>query len=75
MKTDTLGVQPAYRCQFPNRHYSDAATLTSANGTPVEGQVINWRNARGNVKWLKVRTNSSGQAPVVRPAIKSVHIR
>ncbi|HAW3585564.1 TPA: inverse autotransporter adhesin YeeJ [Escherichia coli] len=43
------------------------ATLTSANGTPVEGQVINfsvtpeWATLSGG----KVRTNSSGQAPVV----------
>ncbi|HAN2093503.1 TPA: inverse autotransporter adhesin-like protein YeeJ [Escherichia coli] len=43
------------------------ATLTSANGTPVEGQVINFSVTPEGVTLSggKVRTNSSGQAPVV----------
>lgn len=43
------------------------ATLTSANGTPVEGQVINFSvTPKGaTLSGGKVRTNSSGQAPVV----------
>ncbi|TFY28185.1 inverse autotransporter adhesin-like protein YeeJ [Escherichia coli] len=43
------------------------ATLTSANGTPVEGQVINFSVTPegATVSGGKVRTNSSGQAPVV----------
>ncbi|MGN3149762.1 inverse autotransporter adhesin YeeJ [Escherichia coli] len=43
------------------------ATLTSANGTPVEGQVINFSVTPEGAKLSggKVRTNSSGQAPVV----------
>lgn len=43
------------------------ATLTSANGTPVEGQVINFSvTPEGEtLSGGKVRTNSSGQAPVV----------
>lgn len=43
------------------------ATLTSANGTPVEGQVINFSvTPEGTtLSGGKVRTNSSGQAPVV----------
>lgn len=44
-----------------------AATLTSANGTPVEGQVINFSVTPegATLSGGKVRTNSSGQAPVV----------
>ncbi|EOT4988680.1 Ig-like domain-containing protein [Escherichia coli] len=43
------------------------ATLTSANGIPVEGQVINFSvTPEGEtLSGGKVRTNSSGQAPVV----------
>ncbi|HHH3621439.1 TPA: inverse autotransporter adhesin YeeJ [Escherichia coli] len=43
------------------------ATLTSANGTPVEGQVINFSATPegATLSGGKVRTNSSGQAPVV----------
>lgn len=43
------------------------ATLTSANGTPVEGQVINFSVTpeEATLSGGKVRTNSSGQAPVV----------
>lgn len=43
------------------------ATLTSANGTPVEGQVINFSVTPEGATLIggKVRTNSSGQAPVV----------
>ncbi|EOA7972268.1 TPA: inverse autotransporter adhesin-like protein YeeJ [Escherichia coli] len=43
------------------------ATLTSANGTPVEGQVINFSVTPegATLNGGKVRTNSSGQAPVV----------
>ena len=43
------------------------ATLTSANGTPVEGQVINFSVTLegATLSGGKVRTNSSGQAPVV----------
>ncbi|EFF0730508.1 TPA: inverse autotransporter adhesin YeeJ [Escherichia coli] len=43
------------------------ATLTSANGTPVEGQVINFSVTPegATLRGGKVRTNSSGQAPVV----------
>ncbi len=43
------------------------ATLTSANGTPVEGQVINFSVTPEGATLSdgKVRTNSSGQAPVV----------
>lgn len=42
------------------------ATLTSANGTPVEGQVINFSVTPegATLSGGKVRTNSSGQAPV-----------
>ncbi|EEV7744504.1 inverse autotransporter adhesin YeeJ, partial [Escherichia coli] len=41
------------------------ATLTSANGTPVEGQVINFSVTPegATLSGGKVRTNSSGQAP------------
>ncbi|BED35536.1 adhesin [Escherichia coli] len=41
--------------------------LTSANGTPVEGQVINFSVTLegATLSGGKVRTNSSGQAPVV----------
>lgn len=43
------------------------ATLTSANGTPVEGQVINFSVTPegATLSGGKVRTNSSGRAPVV----------
>ncbi|WP_438388171.1 inverse autotransporter adhesin YeeJ, partial [Escherichia coli] len=43
------------------------ATLTSANGIPVEGQVINFSVTPegATLNGGKVRTNSSGQAPVV----------
>nr|WP_274538997.1 Ig-like domain-containing protein [Escherichia coli] len=43
------------------------ATLTSANGTPVEGQVINFSVTPegATLSGGKVRTYSSGQAPVV----------
>lgn len=43
------------------------ATLTSANGTPVEGQIINFSVTPegATLSGGKVRTNSSGQAPVV----------
>ncbi|HBB5092712.1 TPA: Ig-like domain-containing protein [Escherichia coli] len=43
------------------------ATLTSANGTPVEGQVINFSVTPegATLSGGKVRTNSSRQAPVV----------
>lgn len=43
------------------------ATLTSANGTLVEGQVINFSVTPegATLSGGKVRTNSSGQAPVV----------
>ncbi|HAW7361611.1 TPA: inverse autotransporter adhesin YeeJ [Escherichia coli] len=43
------------------------ATLTTANGTPVEGQVINFSVTPegATLSGGKVRTNSSGQAPVV----------
>ncbi|WP_250250534.1 inverse autotransporter adhesin YeeJ [Escherichia coli] len=43
------------------------ATLTSANGTPVEGKVINFSVTPegATLSGGKVRTNSSGQAPVV----------
>ncbi|HIA4012792.1 TPA: inverse autotransporter adhesin YeeJ [Escherichia coli] len=43
------------------------ATLTSANGTPVEGQVINFSVTPegATLSGGKVRTNSSGQALVV----------
>ena len=43
------------------------ATLTSANGTPVESQVINFSVTPegATLSGGKVRTNSSGQAPVV----------
>ncbi|HAO0434330.1 TPA: inverse autotransporter adhesin YeeJ [Escherichia coli] len=43
------------------------ATLTSANGTPVEGQVINFSVTPegATLSGGKVRTNSSGHAPVV----------
>ncbi|RHX63287.1 inverse autotransporter adhesin-like protein YeeJ [Escherichia coli] len=43
------------------------ATLTSANGTPVEGLVINFSVTPegATLSGGKVRTNSSGQAPVV----------
>lgn len=43
------------------------ATRTSANGTPVEGQVINFSVTPegATLSGGKVRTNSSGQAPVV----------
>ncbi|HAY5648732.1 TPA: inverse autotransporter adhesin YeeJ [Escherichia coli] len=43
------------------------ATLTSANGTPVEGQVINFSVTPegATLSGGKVRTNSSGQDPVV----------
>lgn len=43
------------------------ATLTSANGIPVEGQVINFSVTPegATLSGGKVRTNSSGQAPVV----------
>lgn len=43
------------------------ATLTSANGTPVGGQVINFSVTPegATLSGGKVRTNSSGQAPVV----------
>ncbi|EPR5065260.1 inverse autotransporter adhesin YeeJ [Escherichia coli] len=43
------------------------ATLTSANGTPVEGQVINFSVTPegATLSGGKVRTHSSGQAPVV----------
>ncbi|WP_032286229.1 inverse autotransporter adhesin YeeJ [Escherichia coli] len=43
------------------------ATLTSANGTPVEGQVINFSVTPegATLSGGKGRTNSSGQAPVV----------
>lgn len=43
------------------------ATLTSANGTPVEGQVINFSVTPegATLSGGKVRTNSSGQATVV----------
>lgn len=43
------------------------ATLTPANGTPVEGQVINFSVTPegATLSGGKVRTNSSGQAPVV----------
>ncbi|EGM7825988.1 inverse autotransporter adhesin YeeJ [Escherichia coli] len=43
------------------------ATLTSANGTPVEDQVINFSVTPegATLSGGKVRTNSSGQAPVV----------
>lgn len=43
------------------------ATLTSANGTPVVGQVINFSVTPegATLSGGKVRTNSSGQAPVV----------
>lgn len=43
------------------------ATLTSANGTPVEGQVINFSVTPegATLSGGKVRTNSPGQAPVV----------
>ncbi|HBB4819670.1 TPA: inverse autotransporter beta domain-containing protein [Escherichia coli] len=43
------------------------ATLTSANGTPMEGQVINFSVTPegATLSGGKVRTNSSGQAPVV----------
>lgn len=43
------------------------ATLISANGTPVEGQVINFSVTPegATLSGGKVRTNSSGQAPVV----------
>ncbi len=43
------------------------ATLTSANGTPVEGQVINFSVTPegATLSGGKVRTNSSGQAPVI----------
>ncbi|STK50556.1 putative invasin [Escherichia coli] len=43
------------------------AMLTSANGTPVEGQVINFSVTLegATLSGGKVRTNSSGQAPVV----------
>lgn len=43
------------------------ATLTSTNGTPVEGQVINFSVTPegATLSGGKVRTNSSGQAPVV----------
>ncbi len=43
------------------------ATLTSANGTPVEGQAINFSVTPegATLSGGKVRTNSSGQAPVV----------
>lgn len=43
------------------------ATLTSANGTPVEGQVIYFSVTPegATLSGGKVRTNSSGQAPVV----------
>ncbi|ENA3061305.1 Ig-like domain-containing protein [Escherichia coli] len=43
------------------------ATLTSANDTPVEGQVINFSVTPegATLSGGKVRTNSSGQAPVV----------
>lgn len=43
------------------------ATLTSANGTPVEAQVINFSVTPegATLSGGKVRTNSSGQAPVV----------
>ncbi|WP_144318950.1 Ig-like domain-containing protein [Escherichia coli] len=43
------------------------ATLTSANGTPVEGQVINFSVTPegATLSGGKERTNSSGQAPVV----------
>ncbi|HBB3921209.1 TPA: inverse autotransporter adhesin YeeJ [Escherichia coli] len=42
-------------------------TLTSANGIPVEGQVINFSVTPegATLSGGKVRTNSSGQAPVV----------
>lgn len=48
------------------------ATLTSANGTPVEGQVINFSVTPegATLSGGKVRTNSSGQAPVVLTSIK-----
>ena len=48
------------------------ATLTSANGTPVEGQVINFSVTPegATLSGGKVRTNSSGQAPVVLPSNK-----
>ena len=43
------------------------ATLTSANGIPVEGQVINFSVTPegATLSGGQVRTNSSGQAPVV----------
>lgn len=43
------------------------ATLTSANGIPMEGQVINFSVTPegATLSGGKVRTNSSGQAPVV----------
>ena len=43
------------------------ATLTSANGIPVEGQVINFSVTPegATLSGGKVKTNSSGQAPVV----------
>lgn len=43
------------------------ATLTSANGIPVEGQVINFSVTPegATLSGGKVRTNSSGQAPIV----------
>lgn len=50
------------------------ATLTSANGTPVEGQVINFSVTPegATLSGGKVRTNSSGQAPVVLTSNKVV---
>ena len=49
------------------------ATLTSANGTPVEGQVINFSVTPegATLSGGKVRTNSSGQAPVVLTSNKA----
>lgn len=66
MKTDTHGVQSAYRCLCPYRRYSDG-NANLCKWHPVEGQVINFSVTPegATLSGGKVRTNSSGQAPVV----------
>ncbi|STF45145.1 putative invasin/adhesin protein [Escherichia coli] len=66
MKKLTLTSSPLIGVNAP-KGATLTATLTSANGTPVEGQVINFSVTLegATLSGGKVRTNSSGQAPVV----------
>lgn len=63
----TLTASSPLICVYAPTGATLTATLTSANGTPVEGQVINFSVTPegATLSGGKVRTNSSGQAPVV----------